>query len=311
MKQLVEMVVFARVVESRGFTAAARLLGMTTSAVSRNVARLEAHMGGRLLNRSTRAVSVTELGQAVYAGCASIAETAREVEAFAGHYASTPSGRLKVSAPVSYGQLCIAPTLSRFIAQFPEIDVQLDLTERLVDVVGESYDVAIRIVPTLPPGLVARPMASTSTLLVASRNYLAQAGTPSEPADLAFHTGVTMDRAEMTGELLLRRGTSECRVPLATRLTINNGAAVVAAVCEDMGIGLVPDYAARSALRQGALVQVLPDWKLDDPQGNLTVHAIYAPTRHLPRKVRAFIDFFVHQNAEQQPYRRPLVVQAA
>ncbi len=311
MKQLVEMVIFARVVESRGFTAAARLLGMTTSAVSRSVTRLEAHMGGRLLNRSTRAVSVTELGQAVYAGCATIAETAREVEAFAGHYADTPSGRLKVSAPVSYGQLCVAPQLSRFIAQFPEINIQLELTERLVDVVGESYDVAIRITPSLPPGLVARQIARTSTLLVATRNYLAQAGTPAEPADLVFHTGVTMERDEAAGWLLLRRGPEECRVALATRLTINNGAAIAAAVFEDMGIGLVPDYAARPALRQGLLVQVLPEWSLDNPQDNLTVHAIYSPTRHLPRKVRAFIDFFVNQSPERMPRPRPPVAQAA
>jgi len=311
MKQLVEMVVFARVVESRGFTAAARLLGMTTSAVSRSVTRLEAHIGGRLLHRSTRALSMTELGQAVYTGCAMIAEKAREVEAFAGHYASTPSGLLRVSAPVSYGQLCVAPQLSRFLSQFPEIDIQLDLSERFVDVVGESYDLAIRIAPTLPPGLVARPIAHTSTLLVATRGYLAHAGTPSEPADLAHHTGVTMARAEAQSELLLRRGPIACRAALAARLTINNWAAIVAAVCEDVGIGLVPDYAARPALRQGLLLQVLPDWLLDDPQGNLTVHAIYAPTRHLPRKVRAFIDFFANQNPERLPHLRPLEAQAA
>ena len=295
MKHLSEMVIFARVVEVGGFSATARLLGMTTSAVSRSVGRLEAHIGGRLLNRSTRALSVTELGRVVHAACANIAEIAREVEAFAGHYAGTPGGQLKVSAPVAYGQLCVVPMLARFLDQYPEIEVQLNLTERVVDVVGESYDVAIRAVPTLPPGLVARPLVHTTSVLVASQRYLARAGVPNEPADLARHTGVYMVRGEKPADLQLRRGANECRVLLPSRMTINDSSAIVAAVCEDMGVGLVADYAAYPALRDGVLVPVLPEWRVVGPRANLTVHAIYSPTRHLPRKVRAFIDFLVNQ----------------
>ena len=311
MKHLVEMVVFARVVEARGFSAAARILGMTTSGVSRSVTRLEAHVGGRLLNRSTRALSVTELGQTVYAGCARIAETAREVEAFAGHYASTPGGRLKVSAPVSYGQLCIAPRLPAFVAQFPEIDVQLDLTERFVDVVGESYDVAICIAASLPPGVVARRLARTSTLLVAAPSYLARAGTPSEPADLSFHSIVAAEPGGTTKEVRLLRGLTESRAILAARVTINDGSAIVAAARAEMGIALVPDYAARQALCDGALVRVLPEWTLADPGGDVAIQAIYAPTRHLPRKVRAFIDFCVDMPPEREAPAWSVLARAA
>jgi DNA-binding transcriptional LysR family regulator len=311
MKQLVEMVVFARVVESRGFTAAARLLGMTTSAVSRSVTRLEAHFGARLLNRSTRAVSVTELGEAVYAGCATIAETARELEALTGHHAHTPSGQLKISAPVTFGQLCVVPHLPRFMELWPEVDIRLDLTDRIVDVVAESYDVAIRIAPRAPLGMVARPLGTTSTMLVASRRYLATAGVPGMPDDLTGHASVFMECAEAKNELRLRRGSDERCVPINVRLTINNGAAIVAAVCEDMGIGLVRDYAARAAIEQGFLVQLLPEWSLAGRHCALKVQAIYSPTRHLPRKVRAFIDFAVSVSANGRAHLRSLDAQAA
>ena len=307
MKHLDEMVVFARVVEFGGFSAAARRLGMTTSAVSRSVSRLESHIGGRLLNRSTRAISVTELGRKVHTACAAIAETAREIEAFAGHYAGTPSGRLKISAPVAHGRLCVLPVLCHFLDEYPEIEVQLDLTERIVDVVGESYDVAIRAVPSLPPGMVARPLMHTRTILVASPRYLSIAGAPSDPSDIAAHAGVYTDIGESPRELILRQGATERRTLLPARMTINDSSAIVAAVLDGRGIGIVADYAAAAGLRDGSLVPVLPEWAIVDPRTNLMVHAIYSPTRHLPRKVRAFIDYFVgHSTAEPPRAIRPL-----
>ena len=291
MKQLVEMVVFARVAESRGFAAAARALGMTTSAVSRSVARLEAHIGGRLLNRSTRALSLTELGSAVYDSCAAIAEKAREVESLAGHYASVPNGRLKLSAPVSFGQLWVVPMLRAFIAEFPAVEVQLDLDDRPVDLVGESYDLALRIAPQLPPGLVQRRLGSTSMMLVASRGYLARWGPVVQPDDLRAPRELIVQGTPGETELLLHGGLQRAQVRVACRLALNNDGAIVAAACEHAGIGLVRDYAARPAIRQGLLVPVLPGWTLGGNHRPLGIHAIYAPTRHLPRKVRAFIDF--------------------
>jgi len=301
MRQLVEMVVFARVVEAGALSAAAQQLGLTTSAVSRSIARLESHFGGQLLNRAAGSQSLTELGSTVYAGCATIAKTLGEVEAFAERYVRAPSGRLKVTAPVAYGQAYLAPRLTDFMAQCPDIEVHLDLSDRIVDLAGESFDVAIRIAGTIPPGLVTRRLGSTSTILVASPRYLAEAGTPSEPGDLTKHPGVVMDAAAAHGELMLARGAAQCHVPVRSRLTINDSAAIVGAACHHIGIGLVPDYAAHSAQRAGHLVRVLPDWTLEGTHGSRTVCAIYPPTRHLPRKVRAFIDFLVERSDEPEP----------
>jgi len=292
MNQLAEMVIFARVVDACGFSAAARQLDMTTSAVSRGVARLERHIGGRLLHRSTRSVSVTELGREVYAGCARIAETAREVEALAGHYASAPSGRLKLSAPVTYGQVCVAPRLGEFLTRWPAVDVQLDLTDTFVDVIGESVDVAIRVGASIPLGLVARPLGRIGNLLVASRRYLGRTTPPAQPAELAQHAIVCPG---LDTRLALRRGTAQVEVALGSRLRINDDRAILDAVTEGLGIGLVPDVAARAALERGELVQVLPEWSLAQQHGAQPVHALFSSTRHLPRKVRAFIDFLVGQ----------------
>ena len=293
MKQLVEMAVFARVVEAGGLSAAAQQLGLTTSAVSRSIARLEAHFGGQLLNRMARSAPVTELGSTVYAGCATIARTLGEIEAFAQRYTRAPSGVLKVSAPVVYGQRCLAPLLPEFMALCPDIEMQLDLSDRIVDLGGEPFDMAIRIATTIPLGLVTRPLGRTANLLVASPRYLEAAGTPHEPDDLARHPGLCLAATAGDGELVFKRDHAECRVAVPGRLTINDSAAIVGAVCHHLGIGLVPDYAADVALHSGQLVRLLPDWELAGAHASRTVRAIYPPTRHLPRKVRAFIDFLV------------------
>jgi DNA-binding transcriptional LysR family regulator len=301
MRHLVEMVVFARVVEAGGLSAAAQQLGLTTSAVSRSIARLESHLGGQLLNRATRAPSLTELGDTVYAGCATIAKTLGDVEAFAERYVRAPSGHLRVTAPVAYGQACLAPRLTEFMALCPDIEMHLDLSDRAVDLVGESFDVAIRIAATLPPGAGTTRLGSTSSILVASPRYLAQAGTPREPDDLTKHPGVYTDAAADHGELVFERGLDQCRVPVAVRLTINDSAAIVSAVCNHIGIALLPDYAAHSAQRAGHLVRVLPDWALAGANGPQTVCAVYPPTRHPPHKVRAFVDFLVERSDELVP----------
>jgi DNA-binding transcriptional LysR family regulator len=307
MHLLSELVTFARVVDAGGFSAAARQVGMTTSAVSRSVSRLEGHFGGRLLHRSTRAVSVTELGREVYAGSARIAQTARELEAFAGHYASAPNGCLKVAAPLGYGRVCVAPLLVEFLAQCPDVDVRLDLSDSLVDVVGEAVDVAIRIAGSVPLGLVARPLGQTANLLVARRHPLAPSGLPRVPADLAHHS-VVLPGAET--HLSLSREGAQASVEVPGRLRINDSEAILAVVEEGGGIGLVPDFAARAAVQQGRLVTVLPDWTLTGAHAVRPIQAVFSPTRHLPRKMRAFIDFMVGK-AQGEPALPPALKRVA
>lgn len=290
MELLKEMAILVSVVDCGGFSAASRQLGITTSAVSRHVARLEKHMGARLLQRTTRSLSLTELGAQVYAGCVRMVASAREVQALAGSYSARPVGVIRVTAPIVFGQLWLAPRLPGFLALYPEVDVHLTLVDRTVDLVEEGEDLAIRIAREVAPGLVARPLVQMSYVLVATPAYLAQHGAPGAPADLASHRFVCLRHSEVGGSWSMQRGAETAQVTVPTRVTINNSAAVMAAVEAGGGIGLVSDFVAQAALAAGRLQQVLPDWQVGDPHRR-TIHAVYVPGRHIALKIRALIDY--------------------
>ncbi|SHM87618.1 DNA-binding transcriptional regulator, LysR family [Duganella sacchari] len=292
MDMLKEMAIFAQVVDSGGFSAAARHLDITTSAVSRHVARLEAHLGGRLLLRTTRALSLTELGQQVHAACTRMLSTAREVHAMAGSYSARPNGVIRVSAPIVFGQTWLAPRLPGFLDLHPEVDVRLTLIDRTVDLAEDGVDLAIRIARELAPGLAARPLCAMRYVLVASPAYIRQHGEPAMPGDLPAHRCCYLGYGRFGPDWTLRRGQERAAVTVASRLTINNSAAIVALAETGGAIGLVPDFAAATALAAGRLQQVLPDWEFDEPYTG-SVHAVYTPGRHVALKVRALIDYLL------------------
>lgn len=287
-----EMAIFAQVVDSGGFSAAARQLGLTTSAVSRHVSRLEAHLGGRLLQRTTRSLALTELGQQVHAACARMLSTAREIHALAGTYSARPNGIIRVTAPIVFGQIWLAPKLPGFMDEYPEVDVRLTLIDRTVDLIEEGADVAIRIARELAPGLAARPLCAMRYILVAAPEYLAAYPAPATPEALREHRCTHLGYAPFGDSWTLQRGEAKVRISVPARLTINNSAAILAMVEAGGGIGLVPDFTARAALDQRRVLQVLPEWELCDPYAG-AVHAVYMPGRHLALKVRAFIDYLV------------------
>lgn len=290
MEMLKEMAVFVQVVDSGGFSAASRQLGLTTSAVSRQVTRLEAHMGGRLLQRTTRRLSLTELGQQVHAGCVRMLAAAREVHALAGSYSERPTGVIKVSAPVVFGQVWLAPRLPGFLQQYPDVEVRLTLVDRTVDLVEEGVDLAIRIARELAPGLAARPLCAMRYVLVASNAYLKEHGIPVAPQDLPAHRCISLGYGAFGQDWTMLAGGQRATVNVPCRLTVNNSAAIMAAVEEGGGIGLVPDFAARAALAARRVRAVLPDWELAEPYAG-TVHAVYVPGRHIALKIRALIDY--------------------
>jgi DNA-binding transcriptional LysR family regulator len=292
MEMLREMAIFAQVVDSGSFSAAARQLALTTSAVSRHVSRLEAHMGGRLLHRTTRSLALTELGRQVHDGCARMLSTAREIHALAGSYSARPNGVIRVTAPVVLGQVWLAPRLPRFLALYPEVDLRLTLVDRLVDLVGEGYDLGIRIAHQLAPGLAARPLGDMRYILVAAPSYLAARGEPRQPQALAGHDCIHFGYASHGERWNLQRGAVRHSVAVATRLTIDNSAAILGAVEAGAGIGLVTDFSAGAALAAGTVRQVLPEWQLCAPYAG-AVHAVYMPGPHLALKVRVLIDYLV------------------
>jgi len=290
MEMLKEMAIFVQVVDCGGFSAAARQLGLTTSAVSRHVTRLEAQMGGRLLQRTTRSLSLTELGQQVHAGSGRMLAAAREVQALAGSYSERPKGVIRVSAPIVFGQLWLAPRLPRFLELHPEVDVQLTLVDRTVDLIEEGQDLAIRISRELAPGLAARPLCTMGYALVASNDYLGRHGAPAAPGELAQHRCICLRHSELGQEWSLQRGTRSVQVAVPHRISINNSAAIMAMVEADGGIGLVADFVAQPGLDAGRVQRVLPGWEIDQ-RHTRSVHAVYVAGRHIALKIRAFIDY--------------------
>jgi DNA-binding transcriptional LysR family regulator len=298
MKLLPEMVVFAKVVDLSGFAAAGRQLGMTASAVSRCVGRLEEHLGVRLLNRTTRSLSLTDTGADVYADCVRVAQAARDVEAQAGRHASHPTGTLRVSAPLVYGDIWLARQLPDFLLRWPEVKVEIELTDRLADLAEEGIDLAIRVaIPgTVAPGLVARPICDVAYVIVATPAYLAENGTPDEPAQLARHRCIQLGYGALRNQLSMARGESELTVEIDGPLKVNSSMARLAVVEGGVGIGILPNFVAMPGLASGTLVRLFPDWRLTGTYTDRTVHAVYPPTRHLPKKVRALIDHLLENN---------------
>lgn len=291
MDSLDDLYVYAVVVETLGFSAAARRLGVSTSAVSRTVRRLETRLGGELLSRSTRALALTDFGREVYEQCARIGEIARELDAIADGHRSAPQGMLRVSAPVSFGQSWLAPRLPGFCARWPDVIVDLTLTDAIVDLMSSRCDLALRISRRIADGLVARTLLEFQFVLVATAAYLERAGTPRHPAELQSHSMLVLGQAGYGHQLALRRGPDEVTLQCRGGLRANNSAVLLQAALLGQGIALVPGWLAASALSEGRLVRLLDDWRLGPPYEDSRVHIVYLPTRHVPPKVRAFVDY--------------------
>lgn len=293
MELVPEMLVFARVVDARGFSSAARQLGLSTSAVSRSVGRLEAQVGARLLQRTTRSVAVTELGREVYLRCVQIAALAREVQALAARQAAAPMGRLRISAPAVLGQVWLAPLLPGFLRAWPGVELDLMLQDRMVDLVNESVDAVIRISTDPPPGLAARPLFETRYRLVASPAWLQRRGPPQQPEALDPQELIYLGYGSFDDQLLLSRGTETRRLQMRSRITVTNTLAMLTLAQAGEGVALLPDFTAAQALREGSVQALLPDWQIGGAYRPRQVLLLYPPTPWLPAKVRVFIDHLV------------------
>lgn len=281
---------YAMVVRHAGFAAAGRALGMPKSRLSRHVNALEAELGVRLLQRSTRRFVVSEIGQQLYLRCEAMlaeAEAALEVAASA---RAEPRGRIRVACPVAVAAGMLAPVLPRFLARYPQVRLQLEVSNRRVDLLGEGFDVALRVrgTPSGEDGVVMRSFAELCEMLVASPAYLASAGIPAEPGDLAAHATLAFDAGSERHFWQLRGPDgAELRVEVQPRLCCHEFAVLLEAARAGLGIALLPESVVRQSLARGELLPVLPNWTL--PQG--IFHAVFPHRRGLLPAVRAFIDF--------------------
>jgi DNA-binding transcriptional LysR family regulator len=286
------MEAFVRVVEVGGFTDAARKLGVSKSAVSKHVSALEARLGARLLNRTTRRVSPTEIGLAYYDRATRVLNDAEEADAMAASMQGTPQGELRISAPLSFGLRHLGSAVADFLKEYPEVSARVSLDDRFVELVAEGYDMALRV-GTLPDStLIAKKLAETALLLVASPDYLARAGTPRSVEALADHQLLHYANLSTGHSWKLRGpGGGERQVRAVGRLTINNGDALLDAVSQGLGIALSPAFICAEALRSGAVVEVLPEAR-PEPIG---IWAVYPAGRYPQPKLRAFVDFLAER----------------
>lgn len=288
------MDLFLRIVDAGSFAAAAEQLGLSRALASRAVLDLEARLGTRLLNRTTRRLSPTEAGIAFYRRAQRIVADVAEAEEEAAALHARPRGLLRVNAPVSFGVLHVAPALATYLDRYPEVSVDLTLNDRVIDLLEDGTDLAIRIGQLADSSLVARRLAPCRVILCAAPSYLAAHGTPAHPADLSRHRCIGYAYGANRDEWVLQGPGGEARARIGARLQINNGDAIQAAIREGYGISLQPDFIAADDLAAGRVVQVLPEWRLPE----IAIHAVYPPARTLSAKVRSFVDFLVERFAK-------------
>ncbi len=289
MDRLHSMKIFARVADAGSFSAAARDLGLSKAAVSKHVRSLEDRLGVRLLNRTTRRLSLTEEGRTYHDWCNRIGSDVEEAELSVRRLQSEPRGTLRLNAPMSFGILHLGAVLPDFLDRYPDLTVDLSLNDRYVDLVDEGYDVAVRIGELTDSSLIARKFATTRRVLCAAPAYLARRGTPKSPRDLAGHNCLSYSYMRLRpGEWQLAGPDGSAPVRVAGNLSANNGDVIRAALVAGTGIAWQPSFIVGDDIRAGRLRPVMPDY-----WDEIGIYAVYPQTRHLSAKVRAFVDFLV------------------
>ncbi|WP_180733984.1 LysR family transcriptional regulator [Paraburkholderia sp. PGU19] len=287
MNRLDSMSILVAVVDSGSLSAAARRLGMPLATVSRKVGELESHLKTRLIQRTTRQLSLTEAGASYVAACRRILDEIAEAErAATGEYAS-PKGELVVTAPVVFGRLHVVPVVAEFLAHYPEIDVSLVLTDRVVHLMEEQADVAIRIGELPDSTLMATRVGTVRRVVCASPAYLATHGVPVKPRDLAAHECITFEVLASTRAWVFGSGKSEVSVPVHSRLAVNTAEAAIAAAMLGVGLVRVLSYQVADAIRDNALSVVLDAFE----SAPLPISLVHKGQTPLPLKLRAFLDF--------------------
>ena len=296
--RLAGMNVFARVVEAKSFSTAAERLGMSKSLASRHVSALEHALSVKLLNRSTRKLTLTEAGAVFYAHCARIVEEAELAEQSLARTQSEPAGVVRVTSVAPFATRHVLPSLVDFHARHPGIRVRLSCSNRAIDLGEEGFDLGIRITARPDPNLVARKLAANRAVLCATPGYLERHGVPRRVADLEKHECVLFPPIAPKGVWTFRQGGRRHSVKVAGAFETDEMEAVFSAVASGLGIGAVPEYMAGDALRRRQLVPVLARFHL--PESG--IYLVYLPNRTLPSRVRSFIDFLVARFAPAPPW---------
>lgn len=293
MDHLTALKVFRTTAAAGSFAGAARQLGLSAAAVSKNIAELEAHLKVRLINRTTRSMSLTEAGAAYVERLARILDDLDEADAALAPVGASPGGVLRVSAPLTFALTCISPHIPAFLARHPNLRLELNLQDTRTDLIGEGYDLAIRGSDRLEDSsLVARELMTMTHVLCGAPGYFAAHGRPAAPEDLKAHECVQFTLSGHANKWTFRRAGRSVAVPIDGRYKVSSSIAVRDALLAGFGLSLVPRIYVEQELAAGRLEAVLADWEAD----RTPVYAVY-PSRHLAAKTRAFVDFLLERFA--------------
>ena len=294
------MEIFVEVARAHGFSAAADKIGMSRAQVSKSVMQLEQHLGTRLFNRTTRRVSLTETGKGYLARCVEILHDIAEAEAMTAEQTGEVRGRLTIGAPTSFGILHLQQAIPHYLRRYPQVQISLSLSDRLIDVVDEGFDLVIRIAALEDSSLIARRLAPCRRLLCASPAYLEERGTPHTPQDLALHNCLVYSN-ELTPDSWRLQGPAGVEtVRVNGPLCADNGDLLRSAAVAGLGVTLLPSFIVGEDLRAGRLREVLADYCPPE----ISIYAVYPSRRYLSAKLRSFIDFVAEYFGENPDWDR-------
>jgi len=300
MDRLRSMQIFVEVTRAAGFSAAATRLGLSRAQVSKSVMQLEQHLGTRLFNRTTRRISLTDVGNAYLERCIDILQEIEETEAVAAAQTREPRGRLTMSAPTSFGILHLQQALPAYLRQHPQVQVSLNLADRFIDVVDEGFDLVIRIAALEDSTLIARQLAPCQRLLCAAPAYLEQHGIPQVPQDLALHHCLVYSNELKPDSWRLQGPGGIESVRVNGPVCADNGDILRASAVAGLGITLLPTFIVGADLQAGRLQQVLADYR----PPTISIYAVYPSRRYLSARVRSFVDFLAAYFGERPEWDR-------
>jgi DNA-binding transcriptional LysR family regulator len=305
MDLLDSMKVYVLAVEKGSLSAAAAQAGISATMAGNHVRALEGRLGMQLMHRTTRRQHLTAFGEDYYARCKEILRLVDETDVQAQAMQLAPAGTLRISAPVTFGTEALVPALAAYLKHYPNIDIDLDLSDRVVDLMQDGFEAAIRI-GHLPPeaNLIARPLAPYRLMICAAPDYLARRGTPALPSDLAQHDCLSFGAADVV-QWRLTRGDHICRVPVSGRVKVNNGPALRTAALHGLGIVLQPAILLADDVRAGRLVQLFPEYELP----SRPMHVVFLPDRYRSPRLRSFIDYLTQQFTLPHPTLSHTLVQ--
>ena len=296
-----EMAVFVSVVDGGGFSAAARELRMTPSAVSKLVGRLEDRLGARLLNRTTRSISLTEEGRTYYERAATILEEIEAAELAVRELHAEPRGVLRVNSSTAFARYAVIPHIHEFLDRYPDLHVQITSSDSMVDLVGEGWDLGLRIGTLTDSSLIARRLAPVHRVVAGSPEYFARHGKPKAPDDLANHSCLRVSFQTSINRWEFKGPDGPRLFDVKGTLEVNDASLLVDAAVAGVGLIRGAEFAIGAALRDGRLIPVLQEYEIED---NRSVFAVYPPGRHQSPKVRAFIDWLVERFVDNPPWGR-------